>query len=312
MEVYRNATDAKVTLRLPDDVITAIVNGGALNIFAVENGVVLQEFQTAVLIAGVGYQLTLPWALTRQDRDLFIDWEMSYYLDGAFYQFTERSEVQIVTPLLPLEEVATIAGLDLVTQRDDVVDLERKVRYVIQSNTGQNFGKFYGVMRSSGNGSNRLQLPAPLLEFVAFSFDGLLRPNYGVRVINDGWALASGEVEITSIKQAPPEWMLDRFDYTGKIYAPLKYGRHAFMEGVEYTVEGMWGYNDVPANVRQAARLLVQDYSCDESLWRDRYIQTVQAADWRFRFAGQAFSGTGNVQADQLLSGYRRQTMAVI
>jgi hypothetical protein len=167
-------------------------------------------------------------------------------------------------------------------------------------------------MEVSGNGSDKLNLPAPLLEFKGLAYDGILRNNHGVKLINNGWALAGGKVWIDNIKQAPPEWILDRFDSNGKIFAPVLYGHNRFVDGVEYVVEGVWGYQDVPGDVKQAARLLVQDYSCDESLWRERYIDSVRAGDWRFEFNAQAFAGTGNVQADQILSGYRRATMVVI
>jgi hypothetical protein len=310
MEIYRNDANPLVAVEVPAAVKATVT---AIDVFAFENGRKIHEFN-AVAATPTGYTVLLPWSLSRQDRDLVVKWEITYTDAGVPTVATDQTAVSIITPLLPLEEVARIAGYDLTTAegRTDTLDLERRVRYAVQTHTGQNFGKFAGVMQVSGNGSNKLNLPAPLLEFRGFSFDNIVRSNHSVKLINNGWALASGNVYIDNIKQAPPEWMLDRFDYTGKIYAPMLYGHHRFNDGVEYTIEGTWGYNDVPGDVKQAARLLVQDYSCDESLWRERYIDSVRAGDWRFEFNAAAFAGTGNVQADQILSGYRRATMVVV
>lgn len=308
MEIYRNASSTPITFELPAGVIGSVT---AVDIVVAEGGKDIYVFDE-VLAVGSGFQVTLPWHITRQDRDVYLYWTVTYDSGNGPITVTDRQYVQIVTPILPLEEIAAIMGVSLAEKRQDVEDIERRVRYAIQSYTGQNFGMFYGVMPARGTGSNILRLPAPLLQFAGMSFDGIYRPNYGVTVSGDGWSLLGGSIIIDNIKQAPPEWMLDRFDYVGKIYNPLIYNQHVFSERVEYKVEGTWGYDDTPGPVMQAARLLVQDYACDESLWRDRYINSIQAADWRLQFDALAFSGTGNVSADQILSGYRRQTMVVV
>jgi len=309
VEFYRGSSET-VKVTVPTSVKATV---SSIDVFAVENGRAIYEFQT-VSSTPDGYEVALPWSLARQDRDFNVEWRITYTEGGIPFSIVENTYVQIVTPILPLAEIAQIAGYDTSTPEgaQDTLDLERRVRYGVQTYTGQNFGKFAGVMQVSGNGASKLNLPAPLLEFKGIAFDGVLRTNHGMTLINNGWALSSGNIYIDNIKQAPPEWMLDRFSSNGKIYAPMLYGHSRFVDGTEYTIEGVWGYNDVPGDVKQAARLLVQDYSCDESLWRERYIDSVRAGDWRFEFNAQAFTGTGNVQADQILAGYRRATMVVV
>lgn len=305
MEIYRNSSNATVSIKAPVTLTAAVVR-------FISNGLVLHEASTVTFDGVDTYSVTIPWHITRQDQDFIVEWTYSFDEHGVPHTLTERVEVQIVTPLLSLDEIARIAEKELPADLDYVTDLERKVRFAIQTISGQNFGKWYGVMSSSGNGSNRLLLPAPILDFTRLSFDGAIRSNWGLTIILDGWGLSGGTVEINSIKQAPPDWMLDRFDYDGKIRAPMVYDAHRFHDGVEYVVEGLWGYRDVPADIKQAARLLVSDYACDESLWRDRYIDSIRAGEWRFEFNPNAFTGTGNVQVDQILANYRKHTLAVI
>lgn len=312
MEVYRS-TSQTVNLELPGAIRTAMVvdSTNPFDVFAVADGVAVHEFST-VTATTTGFSVTIPWTLMRQDRDFNIEWTFSYMEGGTLHRVKEVSFIQVVTGLLTEAEVAAISGFDLTTRQQDILDLERQVRYAIQTYTGQNFGRFRGAMAVSGNGSKSLALPAPLLEFTGLAFDGGVRSLHGLSIINNGWAITGGRAYIDSIKQAPPEWLLDRFDYNGKISHPYADTQNYFYDGVEYIVEGAWGYNDVPSDVKQAARLLISDYSCDEALWRDRYIDSIRAGDWRFEFNAQAFAGTGNVQADQILSGYRRATMVVV
>src|SRR5690606_23960830 len=69
-------------------------------------------------------------------------------------------------------------------------------------------------------------------------------------------------------------------------------------------VEGVFGYPDVPADVKQAAMLLVGLWICDQTLWRNRWWQAVNTTTMSVRFFPSSHS-TGDMQADALLAKYR-------
>ena len=71
-----------------------------------------------------------------------------------------------------------------------------------------------------------------------------------------------------------------------------------------FEITGDWGYKRVPEPVREAARLLVNDYACSEQLYRDRYLESIKAADWRLQFSARAWDHTGNARADHLLAEF--------
>lgn len=71
-----------------------------------------------------------------------------------------------------------------------------------------------------------------------------------------------------------------------------------------FEITGDWGYERVPEPVREAARLLVNDYACSEQLYRDRYLESIKAADWRLQFSTRAWDHTGNARADHLLAEF--------
>ena len=309
MEIYRDSTTARVLLPAPAEVEP---DGDTIDIKALSaDGTLLHTFDTVIRVSN-GFVVNLPWRLTRKEGEYFVDWDFTYVeTDGVQQHLKHRTLVQVVTPILSLAEVKEISEFEEYT---DIIDIERQVRYAIQSYTGQNFGRFDAQIALRGRGDYSLQLPYPLLQIgdVKSSVNGFPFYASSLRVSEGGWALTLRDYEYYgSIKSAPPEEALDFYVSTGVIRAPSIHRPH-FRENHDYVVRGEWGFYDVPGDVQQAARMLIADYSCDEALWRDRYIDSIRAADWRFEFNKQAFSGTGNVQVDHILDTYRRMSLAVI
>jgi hypothetical protein len=300
MEIYRNSSNPRVTIQAPETVVPL---DDTIDIKAVDSkGTVLHVFDQVLRVAE-GFAVRLPWSLTRQDSEFFIDWKFDYLESGQTTHVEEHTQVNIVTPILNLDEVKKLSGF---TDDYEVCDLERRLRYAIQTYTATSFGKFYGTIPVSGTGDSKLNLPLPLL-----------RVDSPKNLSIFGAGLYLGVQNVTyypgGIKSAPPEEVLDQFFISaGPIRAPMAYPKVWFNDNVQYQVTGVWGYNDVPEDVRQAARLLAADYACDESLWRDRYITVMKSGDWSIEFAGGAFTGTGNVAADQILASYRRTNLVII
>jgi hypothetical protein len=82
------------------------------------------------------------------------------------------------------------------------------------------------------------------------------------------------------------------------------YGTGAFIPNVKYKVIGKFGWNKVPTQVDLACIELIKDFFSNDKEWRNRYLKTIQTFDWNFEFDSQAYTGTGNAYADQLLSEY--------
>lgn len=302
MEIYRGTTAVEATLPVPTNIVTT--NSTSVDVFLRAEGERVYEFAAVAPTAGFdGYTVSIPWEFLAEDRDFVIEWEVTYVEGGVTKKYEQAQFIQLITPILSLAEVQRISGW---TDQEEIKDLERRVRYAIQSYTGQNFGRFRAQMNIPGSGDNYLALPAPLLKVYSANF-----PTTHVQITNGGLLIRVPEKIWFGIKDAPPEYVLDQFHYTN---GPISVRGHNlfFNERVTHKINGLWGYYEVPADVQQAARMLVADYSCDESLWRDRYINSVRAGNWRFEVHDLAFNGTGNVAVDQILLGYRKISLAAV
>ncbi|AXH67249.1 hypothetical protein SEA_WOFFORD_53 [Streptomyces phage Wofford] len=246
------------------------------------------------------HTVQINWQYTEYDGTLKIVWKKS--------GFERMTYVDIVTPIVPLSVLDEV--LDGVSDEDQY-DAERVVRNIIEIYTGQTFGKFRGTKQVNGNDSTQLALPVPLLSFTDMSDDMFIYEPSSFITRGDGWFLAGKPGAYWTIKDAPPEDVLDQFT-NGVIYAPGVVKKRDFNYTSVYTITGDWGYDSVPVKVQEAAKLLISDYACQDVAYRDKYLQSIKSADWRIQFTQGAYDGTGNLKADQLLSAYKMSNMVVI
>jgi hypothetical protein len=189
----------------------------------------------------------------------------------------------------------------------ELIRLERRIRGVITNYTGQTFGRYVGSREVTGAGDGELKLGYRLVQLeniagsnIVYSEDGIMVPGY-YTVRGDGWyvgasnPLPDGDYVFENVIRVPD------CSYTA-----------SFRDNVVYTIDGIWGYQDVPADVKEAALILAEDELCPQAEYRDRYLKSISGDGWRYEFNPNAYYGTGSVIADQILEQYRRSTMVVI
>lgn len=77
-----------------------------------------------------------------------------------------------------------------------------------------------------------------------------------------------------------------------------------FHKNVEWLIEGDWGYDVVPNVVREAALMLMEQYLCNEEVYRERYVTSMASADYRYTMSPAAFRSTGNAVVDYILQDF--------
>jgi hypothetical protein len=220
-----------------------------------------------------------------------VTWNFSVPGSGTF---TDTQTISVVTPILAPHEIKEIHPN--VTPVESL-RVEKAVRHIINAHCGQDFGKYVGPHRVYGDGSTVLSLPARLIELE--DINGITE-HYST-IGADGWVLYTTPWGVPPVKA--DAWGLHQH-VGGVIHNPnhIKLGQWQDKRG--YDVNGTWGWYHVPEQVKEAAKLLINDYACGEQSYRDRYLTSMTAADWRIQFHSGAFRETGNVRADQLLNDF--------
>lgn len=233
----------------------------------------------------------LPYKFAREDKSITVVCEYDYIDDGTPEHFSMSTVVNVVTPIVALDKIRSILGDEATT--DETYSVERAVRTVIRANTGQSFGHYKGVHKVFGSGNTILELPDRAISI--YTINGVAVPpaslhNHRLLVMNyPSYSMEDSDIYYTN----------------GVIWAPTMPRSAVFNANVEFDIDGEWGWTEVPQDVREAATLLVNDYACQEIAYRDRYLKSINSADWSFAFDNRAWESTGNVRADQLLKQYK-------
>lgn len=285
--IYKNDENRTITLDLPVEPVGDVVVS-----VRYQNNLIFEDIVDSL-------SFTLPFGLTQTDRELEVTWSFSYNEGVTTVPFETTSIVHVVTPILPISKIKEIMGPVAKTD-EDIYEIEKAVRHIIQAHTGQAFGKFVGKFSVTGSGGTSLRLP-----FKANKIRSINNHTYwadGIALRGGGWYLVSRMNGVPTVRADFDGW--NEATNTFPTRAPYKNRAFAFTKHTEFVIDGDFGWNEVPGQVQEAAKLLINDYACGESMYRDRYIQAMQTSDWRIQFNSGAYDHTGNVRADQLLEDF--------
>jgi hypothetical protein len=95
-----------------------------------------------------------------------------------------------------------------------------------------------------------------------------------------------------------PQAMSDLWD--------MKFGYRGFAKTFDYVLHLEVGYKRVPSEIARAAELLVDDIACGKLEYIERYIKDYQTDQYKIKFDGRVFEGTGNMIVDKILSKYAK------
>lgn len=242
------------------------------------------------------YAASIPYAITNSEGPFSVEW--TYTVESNVYVRTDSHE--IVSPLLPLASLNSA----------EKIEVEQAVRYFIEAYTNNWFGSFSGKLAFEGTGHDTVELPRRLRSMTEISINGVVQSLANFVVTGDGMFLNRTSPANYEIRQAPPD---DIIIYPNNvIVAPSVSPVRGFADNSLIEITGLWGYEQVPQDVMLAADLLFNDYMCADAAYRNRFVNSIRAGNWRFDLRDDAFAGTGNLTADRLLDKYRIDPMVVI
>ena len=295
-EIYRNSTQY-VTLDIygdqADATPTAICTHDTLAQELVVNG-------PETVNGAQRWTAELGLIHTQAIGPVLVQWDFT--VNGIAAQKKEYFDV--ITPLVDLDDIRVELELGTDVTDAQLVQHERRVRRIIEAACGQKFHQTTETIYATGRGDTELWLPKRALVLTDVSDTRSMVPWAGYVIDNDGW----------SLKRTVGGYYYSTVTVTAPIYAPFQYGGPypKWPANVMWALTGDFGWYTVPQPVEEAALVLLEQRMCNQSAYRDNYLSSMKAADWRFDIAADAYVGTGNVVADQLLQEYVVSGAAVI
>lgn len=233
----------------------------------------------------------VPSSLVDAEVEKDVEYRWSFSVNGT--ETTKTEKISFVTPYLSLQEIREIDST--ITDYSRLIAAEQFARFMINQFCGQDFGKRRKTINVHGNDRDRLILPERLVSVDYITENGV--PVFDINDVPDSYVL---NISDTSFGLELSNWS----EYGVVISLPTDTGR-TFSRNASYSITGVWGWDDVPAEVGHAAHLLAEDFLCRRDLaWQAKWASDVSGKDWKFSFDKRQFDGTGNSYADRILSPF--------
>jgi hypothetical protein len=251
------------------------------------------------------YTVNVPYQYTDRNRTLRLQWE--YNVGGS--TVIKSDEVFVVTPYVDFNHVqdlgfSTDSSDPNYKSYKELLRSEKYARKQIEEYTGQKFYLYDDLYVVYGYESDILPLPAKIHEIhelyvndilLIDTLNGVNNWNYPVQISESGYGIRINRANL-----------LDNTVYTANGMVPPSINDYSgvFQSGIPYRVQGRFGWEKVPDNVELAAIELMKDYFSKDTMWRNKYVKNISTFDWDFEYTGDAYTGTGNAYADNLLADY--------
>jgi hypothetical protein len=251
------------------------------------------------------YSVNIPYQYTDRNKTLRLKWE--YTISGT--SVIREDEVFVITPYVDFNHVqdlgfSTDSSDPNYKSYKELLRAEKYARKQIEEYTGQKFYLYDDLYVVYGYDSDTLPVPSKINQLhELYSNDVLLLDtindidnwNYPVEISESGYGIRINRAGL-----------LDNTVYTanGMVPPSIHDSSGIFQSGIAYKVQGRFGWEKVPDNVELAAIELMKDYFSKDTMWRNKYVKSISTFDWDFEYTGDAYTGTGNAYADNLLADY--------
>lgn len=211
--------------------------------------------------------------------------------DGEFeITLTDSSDDELtsygVSYLRPYCEPATAMSKLGITEQN-AIEYERVARFIIDSRAGE-FRRYRKTITATGLGLDYL----PIRERITKIYS--LKEN-SETVDPTTYSISNDQTSIVTIEEdrldSRPVWR-NRFSYA------------SFTEDFDYEIDGDFGWQTIPSRIQEACLLLMQDISCGNNKYVNKYIQEYATDGYTIKFAKFAFTTTGNKIVDDILARY--------
>lgn len=86
----------------------------------------------------------------------------------------------------------------------------------------------------------------------------------------------------------------------------LDFAYRGFAKTYDYSILLAVGYNRVPSDIVRATEILIDEIACGKLEYYTRYVNAYDTDQFKLKFDGRVFEGTGNIIVDKILSKYAK------
>ena len=246
---------------------------------------------------GVYYFVSTPLESSYQST-LKVDWSFAVGGDPG----TRTDFIKVVTPYTSIFDIKEIAPAG--TSDMELEHAETFSRFIINAYTGVEFAETPKTVNIYGNGQKILVLPHRIQRLDSISVDDEVLWTRSPEVNDLGRKITITDTNYGLLSESDDSVPSADFDTIGE---------YGWKKNKKYTISGLFGWSNIPDEVEYCAKLLADDYFCKESAWKKRYVNQINASDWRIVFNTKQYqNSTGNYYADMILQNFKSIGMVIV
>lgn len=258
------------------------------------------------------YTISLNSDTSKYDRSLVVEIQ-SIQVDGYS---TDNVDITIKRPYATVSEITTyfenykVTESNIIGAESDsfIEKLERKARYLINAYTGNDFKFEYKTVGAYGLNTDLLYLGQRIESFDKITFDDYViydsTEDPVIDLLDVTLAVAPSKFSIRVVAEGVniTEWVDQN-----PLQNPSYFGKDS-----SYLIRGEYGWKAVPEDVKIAVYELINDFLCNDYVYRNKGLKSVQNDSFNLQFADGMLNGTGNLYVDSLLSPYKSWNLKAI
>ena len=253
------------------------------------------------------YSITFTADSTSYDRNI----KLEIITTSSAGAYSEIQNVSLIRPYASVERILDLADIPATASANTslLTKLERKARLSLNAFIGNSFYKLKKDVTVYGNNLDVLTLPENLYRIDKVYEDDLLvyeRDNstiqleYPIEIADSRTRIKIVNSSLKS-KEVAESPIFSVFYYEG-----------VFKKDHSYRIDGIWGWDYVPADIEQATALLVEDYLCNDFNIRNKNIAELSNDSYDIKYGSDFATGTGNLTVDNLIAHYKEPRYLVI
>ena len=221
------------------------------------------------------------------------DYDAAYEID--VYQDT--TYVDVIRPYVDPKTKGTTAS-----EIAEYAKHEELARAIIDSVVTDGFYYKKKVIQTTGTGADYIPLWVDAKEIFKVYENNNLMTLSNYEITADGTAITHTYDGTINRRESAPLVLpaspsdIEDFGIIGSFTAFPKTFDYTFVLGV--------GHKRIPADIVRATELLVDDIACGRLDYYKRYIADYNTDQFKIKFDGKVFDGTGNIIVDKILSNY--------
>lgn len=284
---------------------SASVSSVLFTVSDLDTDVLLQTGSATAVGASSVFTVPLNTTTTQYDRNIKITYEEI----GPSASSTNIVYAELVRPYATEARIRELADIPPSASATNLQRLEKMARLSIDGFLGFGFYKEYRSVDVYGNNTDILQFNDNIISISKIYEDDILTYEVGSDTYQFEYPIEIGtsgdRIKIVNSSEKNKEMLeypkFSVFYYDGQ-----------FKKSYLYRVEGVFGYEYVPADIELATALLVEDYLCNDFNIRNKNIAQLSNDSYDIKYAPDSATGTGNLMVDNLLAKYLQPRYLVI